>query len=98
MIAVDWYGDTDRERTAELRIGDIRHEVLLKFGTMIKCCVKGSYAAYAHDECAEVLSVSDDGIATVQGSARVTFTLVSRDRSRTVTVDFSDAGVKTIKI
>ena len=70
----------------------------MSFGSMIKCCVKDGFAAYPHSDCAEVISIGEDGTVTVQGTKTVVFTVFDKDTERDITVDFKDGNLQTLKI
>ena len=96
LLAVDWYRAPELIRRATLRVGAHRYTVELPFGRMIKCVAKGDTAIYPHDEVGEVLSI-DDGIARVQGSGKVTFTVCKNGETTMYHIDF-DQPVKEIEL
>ncbi|MBO5879133.1 MAG: hypothetical protein J6Q68_01085, partial [Clostridia bacterium] len=97
FLACDWYRAPEIMRSATLIVGENEHTVTFPFGVMIKAVVSSCYAAYPHSEQGEVVSVKD-GVATVQGTGRVTFTFINGADSREQTLDFSKENVITLKI
>ncbi len=97
FLAVDWYYSPEKERTAELRIGEHSYNVSLPFGVMKKASVRGDVALIQNDELSEVISISDSE-ATVQGAGTSVFTLCKEGKEALITVDFKNSPYKTIKL
>ncbi len=97
LLAVDWFRPDDVRRTAVLRIGETRYTVGVPFGTMIKCVSDGRLAAWAHTESGDVLSLNGEAV-TLRGYGVQTFTLAQNGVLRTLTVDFTDAPTKTVRL
>ncbi len=97
FLAVDWYRAPEKIRCAKLILNGKEFDVKLPFGTMIKACINGNCGAFPHSEDAEVISVIN-GKAKVQGTGRVTFTLIKDGKARKLEVDLSLSPVLEIEL
>ncbi|MBO5269961.1 MAG: hypothetical protein J6B77_04190 [Clostridia bacterium] len=97
FLATDWYRDPAPMRHATLRVGTARYDVSLPFGVLLKCVSDGASAVFAETESGEVLSLTGDAV-TVQGTGVVPFTAAQNGVQKTVSVDFTDASVKTLRL
>ena len=97
FLAVDWYNSPDFIRKANLRLGDVRYEIPVPFGTMLKCVATEDIAVLAESEDGEVLSVKN-GVATVQGTGTVLFRICKNGKQRVETVDFTGGGFREIQL
>ncbi len=95
FLAVDWYNTPDSIRTAKLRLGDVRYEIPVPFGTMLKCVATKEEAILSESEDGEVISLTD-GVATVQGQGSVSFRICKDGKQRIETLDFTDGGLRRI--
>ena len=96
LIAVDWYADVERMRSATLNAGNYSYEITIPFGVMYKITTDAKTSAYSKTENAEVISVSN-GAVTVQGEGVIDFYILSEGKEKTVRVDFSQNPIQTIE-
>ncbi len=97
LLAVDWYRGEEKIRHAKISQNGTTADVLLPFGVMVKAVSDGKHLAYPHTENGEVISV-EGGLAYVQGTGRVKFTLMSQTALRDIELDFTKDSVQKIKI
>ena len=96
ILAVDWYNNPDNERRAKLRANGFEYEILLPFGTMIKCVSNEKISVWCTSENGDVLAVTDDGIR-VQGIGKAEFIIAENGKTKNVSVDFSKETIQIIK-
>ena len=96
FIATDWHKD-DPSGVGTLVVGHDKYNVDVPYGQLIKTAVFGDTAVYPLDDSAEVVSIDCDRV-TVQGIGKTDFVLCRDGKKKTVSVDFSDASVKTFKL
>lgn len=96
VLAVDWYRDPDKIRSARLRIGERTHDFELTFGTMPKIVVRGDNFAYATSENAVVTEISD-GEITVRGYGKTTVKGSVAGRYFELPADFAAYPTITLK-
>ena len=97
LTPVDWYHDFAQLRKAHLRIGADWYELKLAFGTMYKIVVNGNCAAWSPDEQVEILRVEDSGI-TAQGVDSAVIFFASNGKITTLTADFEQTPMQTLRI
>ena len=97
LTPVDWYHDFAQLRKAHLRIGADWYELKLAFGTMYKIVVSGNCAAWSPDEQVEILRVEDSGI-TAQGVDSAVIFFASNGKITTLTADFEQTPMQTLRI
>jgi len=95
FLAVDWYNSPDFMRNARLRLGDVRYELPVPFGVMLKCVANEDVAIIAESEDGEVVSMMD-GVATLQGTGTIPFRICKDGMQRVETVDFTAGGLRRI--
>jgi hypothetical protein len=97
FLSTDWYCADEPMRVAKLRIGENKYDVEINFGRMIKAVVSGNTGAWFDNEDCDVLEICGNTV-TVQGTGIGTLFVAKDGILRRITVDFSDASVKTINI
>ena len=97
VTPVDWYNQPDFKRHATLRVGEERYGIDIPFGTIYKIVVKDGVAAWADEDTAEVLSVSQTEV-TVQGVDLVTVHILKDGAEKVVIVDCTDEPKRTISL
>lgn len=97
VTPVDWYNQPDFKRHASLRVGEQHYGIDIDFGTIFKVVVKGDVAAYAVEDTAEVLSVSESAVR-VQGVDVVTVHILKDGVDKVVMVDCTDEPSRTIEL
>lgn len=93
FLAVDWWQDSEKLRTAYLKIGNEEYRVQMPFGTVVKCVCNENLAVWTADGEGEVLSLSQKCVR-VQGSGTVVFTVAKNGSQENIEVDFSSSPVK----
>lgn len=96
FITTDWYSD-NRDGKATLVLGSNRYSVPVPFGSIVKVRATENVAVFPLCDENEVMMLTDDS-ATVQGRGNAQFVICKNGETKTVTVDFTDNAVKTIKI
>jgi hypothetical protein len=97
FLSTDWYCADEPLRAAKLRIGENKYDVEINFGRMIKAVTSGNMGAWFGNEDCDVLEICGNTV-TVQGTGIGTLSVARDGVLRQLTVDFSDASVKTINI
>ncbi len=97
VTPVDWYNQPDFKRHAALCIGEHRYDFDINFGTIFKIVEKDGVAAWADEETAEVLSVSESEVK-VQGVDLVTVHILKDGAEKVVIVDCTETPTYTVSL
>ncbi len=95
FLAVDWYREPDRIRTAYLRLGEYKYPIHLRFGTLIKCAALNGTAIISHSENCEIMKLNSAS-ATLQGIGKVKISIAENGEMRELAVEFGVNGTVTI--
>ena len=96
FISTDWYS-IDRDGFGKLRLGNTVYSVPVPFGAPVKVVANSGTAVYPLKAENEVIGISG-GEALVQGVGIAQFVILKDGISKSVTVDFSEVGVRKLKL